>query len=469
MGGPQIAFKSFMRLTTLTPLFLSLLLGLSLSLPAAAQTQVGESWPLIIDSLQRQGIKKVGDLDLAQFSAEAKSKIRWNYLKKETPSIISGGRTSAVYIYDPSSDTQGVYLNPKLPKEVAPYMPDLELHEALGALGYEDQQYNLSSGLRLLLDAENPEDRKKILKSFSKGLFKEENLRIEGGSSVGGGGDIRALLIKKEVLADIIKEEGQVTLDFLTAYPGINFEPIASNQVNYVALHYEFRNAGSIKAMGPMPRVAITNGYQELISVYVPMHAWEKSAAEKKRIQKEIREKIVGLFPASPKRKAVRLLPICNGTQKMRFPHSNDSDVVYLQYNRGSALKNCFGFEDQTAIIVTTPALPEDAYPLEPGYYHYACTFTLGKLSNRQLIKIAPPSEGGHVQGLSIALDDGDSVHAMTRFNTDGKADWAMISLSKEGQAFGKALRVKKDLTVNDSSISIPYKKQSLSFSCKRR
>jgi hypothetical protein len=346
-------------------------------------------------------------------------------------------------------------------------MPELETHERLGVLGFKDQHYNLTSSMSLLCDTQNPDDRKKMLKSFGNGLFKKENLREEGGSSVGGGGDIRALLIKKQILAEIIKTEGQVTLDFLTAYQGINFEPIASDEINYVALHYEYRNAFSIERLGPLPRVPLINGYQEIISIWVPMHAWESSASEKKRINKDIREKILGLFPASPKKKAVRMIPLCNGKYKMPFPYSNDSDVVYLQYSRGRAIKNCDTIDGQQSMSITTPGLPEEATPFEPGKYYYDCRWKLGKGEYRQLVSIG--AGRSNIYSFNVDLEEKLSAWANILFDEMGDAKRAQMFFVREGEDLTKSKRLQKDLKSASDSISMSYKGQNLSFNCKRR
>ena len=135
------------------------------ALPASAGDDFGQSWPKIIQGLNDRGIKKIGDFDVADFVMKAKA-IRWETMPESAPSVISGSRKSAYYL----RAEHKVVISKRLPGDALASLPALELHEALGAVGYDDRNYALSTALHLLSKMDQPERREKLRKKYGAGL-----------------------------------------------------------------------------------------------------------------------------------------------------------------------------------------------------------------------------------------------------------------------------------------------------------
>jgi hypothetical protein len=72
--------------------------------------------------------------------------VRFNNLDGTPDSFQSGSRQSAYYL----RDKKQVYISDQIPAETVSSLPQLELHESLGALGYDDHTYALSTSLTTL-------------------------------------------------------------------------------------------------------------------------------------------------------------------------------------------------------------------------------------------------------------------------------------------------------------------------------
>jgi hypothetical protein len=416
--------------------------GLATAAPASAwKTSLGQSWPRLIDGLREKGIHSVGALDLNKFSQEAK-KISWRVNPQSAPFIVTGGRPSAFYIIDQKK----VFISDNIPADALASLADLELHEALGALGYDDRHYSLSSSLHLLLEAD-PATQNKLLDLYGASFFKKENLmnrRDDGGSSVGGGGDITTLLIKNLVLADILKTKN-VGLDFLQAYPAIDFEPILSSEVDYIALNYKFRSQEAIANAGPLPGVLPQKNYQELLSVYVPLPLWEKGPEMRQRIIQDIKKKILTLLPGG-----------------QVWDWFADRDALYIKKVRESMISGKNEMS-QYANESTAPSLPESAQPPLPGQIYFECTYTQGQGHYTYLVHA--PFGRSQLQSTSIGLSDktDDILMGMMRLEEDGHV--SMMYTSYHGKINSRPVKDPKDLSI---SLKIPGQ-AAIRYSCERK
>ena len=421
---------------------------------------LGQAWPEVVSALQREGVQKIGDLDLAQFSKDAQ-KINWKKNLQAAPSLVAGARTSAYYVIDKKE----VYISDNLPKDALKSYPDLELHEALGALGYEDNQYALSTSLRVILETKSSAERQILLKNFGKTIFTEDNMkiRLDGGSSVGGGGDIRTLLIKNQVLSEILNSSRKVSVEFYVSYPLINFEPIAKTDVDYVALNYKYRKTTVTTSGGALARVPIRNGYQELITVYVPMTRWQKPD-QRPALITEIKGKILGLFPADAAATATVRLAICEKAQTMLFPATDDSSVRAVQTVRGGLLKGCDGLGDFWN-EVWAPRLPEEAVPPAAGFYYYQCSFTMGTANKTQAIAI---HENNPVRQM-LQVDLTDTTRAVSISEFDGKGGIGrMYFVFFVNDKMGKPTAIKNISSLKDAFITTDFEGETLRFGCVR-
>lgn len=332
-----------------------------------AQERLGQAWPEIIDGLRSQGISKVGGLDLNKFKADAQ-KITWKKNLQAAPDLVAGMRKSAYYIYKNNE----IHVSKNLPTETLESLPDLELHELLGALRYEDNQYEISTSLRLLHETKSPELRQKLLNNFSNTLFTKERLKIyDGGSSVGGGGDIRALHIKNYILKKILSSRSSVSADFYRSYPLINFEPVDDPRMDVAVMRYWARGPEALKKLGYKERIPVYNNVQEMIYLYIPMNRWQDPRARAELLE-EIEEKILVLFP-SPGQQMIQV-PICDKKFSISVPATQHLNILRLIRDRAETHANCHGLREWEHETFA-PSFAEGIVVKNPGVHYYKCTF----------------------------------------------------------------------------------------------
>ncbi len=188
---------------------------------AVTETDFRKAARHIPKNLIASGYKKIGDFDLANFSKELDSV---HYQAVSEPEYAQG---RSFLKYDVLTKT--VYF-PATLELAGAEGPLVLLHESLGALGYIDDNYQISNSLYMLYDEatsplkasrffslpefqssftrprrfNNPTDAQNVLDSLAEG----------GSNGVGGGGDPHAELVKFEViyfLLHVFREENIVT------------------------------------------------------------------------------------------------------------------------------------------------------------------------------------------------------------------------------------------------------------------
>ncbi len=156
-----------------------------------------------IDQLLAQKHAEFSDVDLNQLKSRI-NRIRVGIAVGE-PLVGSGVRNDAVNF----NQQNIILLNYDRTKNYSPVqMSILQWHEALGALGYNDENYLLSSGLFQKLatpsQALNPHILKRFITQFNEPL-REKNIEFnnsDGGvTAVGGGGDGETAEIKMFLLS----------------------------------------------------------------------------------------------------------------------------------------------------------------------------------------------------------------------------------------------------------------------------
>ena len=292
------------------------------SLPLqAGGPQLGDGSSALIQGLLDKGITKIGDFDVAQFLAD-KRKIQWALTNKALPADLTGGRKSAYYL----STEKKVFVAATLPDYTYDSLSELELHEALGALGYMDRTYMFSSSLKVLSEVKDPAQLKALIKTYGKEIFNKASLR-DSGTSVGGGGDVIALTAKQQTLTTLIHQR-MPTLDFLRAYPQINFEPNYEKDQQEVAIDYRVEVIG--------------NQYRELITLFVPALLWQQDEASREAIVNEMLDYVLSVFPAYPNSETVTYVPSgCSANTKVTFPKALNGIMKQIQEMRGSILHGC--------------------------------------------------------------------------------------------------------------------------------
>lgn len=315
----------------------------------------------LIAELRAKGLERIGDFDLREFQKQQRE-LRWKI--KESPeecARFATGRRTACY----RRDLQAVFISPEIPASAQEALPTLENHESLGAAGYNDRNYAMSSALSTLNQMRSEKDREKLAEDLGTTIFDKDEMFSSGtGTSVGGGGDLIALVTKTRVLEEFMKRQKDLSWDFLRRFPEIGFEPLYLRSQQFVALRYQARPAAperfGLQAL-PGVRVDRRHGTQELISVYVPALLWQKGPEQRRAIVEEIIGYLADLFPVTDRE---LLRPIeglgCIGGQNLEFPRARSAHTALVQRSRAALLTGC----DPSSVIhdIKIPSFeaPED-------------------------------------------------------------------------------------------------------------
>jgi hypothetical protein len=305
------------------PVFL--LISFFLVQPISAQIQNGDGATIIVNDLLDKGIHSVGEMDLENLSKELKV-LKWEVASDLPPEEIAWGRRSAYYLKDEKKIV--VSQRPgQFPKGVV--LQQLELHEALGALGYRDHNYSQTSALIILNQLTNENQRKQLVDSFGKTIFSKGNLKAaKGGSSVGGGGDSAALIVKMAVLNQILKNYPHVQLEFYSCFAEINFEPAPEP---YIGAEYHLAK-GAITIRGA-PK---NKEFSELLTITFPKEKMDSQVIH------QMSEIIIGLVPTYSKVKShVVKIKGCKNQSGVIYPATDNFNLLTLQMMRASFLLNC--------------------------------------------------------------------------------------------------------------------------------
>lgn len=306
-------------------------------LRAEVVTPLGESSNALLQGLVNRGVTRIGDFDLKQFLTD-KKQIQWGVTNENLPESLTGDRRSAYYL----KQEKKVFVSSELPAFSKDSMADLELHESMGALGYDDRAYALSSAIKLLSKTKEPQKLNQLLKVFGKEIFsKTKNLK-DSGTSVGGGGDLIALVAKERSLSFLLTNR-YPTLDFLAAYPRINFEPNYQADAQELAIDYDYDRY-------------YTGPKREIITIVVPALLWQKDEASRLAIIQEALDSVLSFFPAYPNSETITFTPIaCKNGEKITFPKPRNGVYRQIQEFRGSMIFNCGG---ESAIRFRYPYFP---------------------------------------------------------------------------------------------------------------
>lgn len=185
----------------------ALIIGLLLFQLASAQPSTylkhfASQAAVIPAELLRQNKTKIGELDIVQLSEEMKQ-VQWF---ENQGSFLAGSgesRFGAMYFV---KEKKIIINSARAQYEPSHTMPVAALHEALGALGYLDENYEVST--TLYLNSLSSTEQKNI---FSVPFIEKQNKKLKtlerrksdavyknsgGGTSVGGGGDGISVQVK---------------------------------------------------------------------------------------------------------------------------------------------------------------------------------------------------------------------------------------------------------------------------------
>ncbi len=325
-----------MNIKITIPSLLALFCFLNLPLYGREQEAPGDHALTIIEELKKSGIQKIGSFDLEAFRNQVKT-VQWSFNASAPPDDIAGGfRRSAYYI---RAKKKVVITSTGTPQSEAA-INLLELHEALGVLGYQEDTYAQSGALSLLNKvSQNPSLRNQLIKSYGETVFRKDNLLAKegGGSSVGGGGDSDALMLKDKVITEILASNIALDSDFYLQYPLIRFEPLEYPGLQALYLNYEYEPSPD----GSVPRLKPNQKYEELFTILFPALMWRKTELQEK-IVRETRKMLEAVFPIYLNAESEEGTPLdCSADVKVQFKKTDDRDMQLIQKVRSGLITGC--------------------------------------------------------------------------------------------------------------------------------
>ena len=252
-----------------------LLFLLIFTLPLFSQAQSladfkGES-RTITQSLLSQGIKRIGNIDIEVLDRQI-SETKWESVHDKFLIGSGEGRATSIYVVEQKTVIVNELALKLIDRSV---YPQVSLHEAFGAQGYDDEKSNVSLALEQI--ARNPKNIvffEKHLKNSVMGLKTNKVYQSKGGgTSVGGGGDGTAIEFKKILLDIALQDSSAVSDNVIASILNSDIEP------NW---HVEQMHDLKVQAQGESFRIDIpsvlwiTYGFDQ---VHGPRHKVELARA----------------------------------------------------------------------------------------------------------------------------------------------------------------------------------------------
>jgi hypothetical protein len=188
-------------------------IGLFGSMTFAQQNSTVQDFRLaayaIPKALHDKGYRKLGDINLVDFTKKMES-VKVGTVKDLVVPVQGGDvRSSAQWQRVPGQQPK-ILINQKMwTPTPESYKPLISLHENLGALGFNDKDYNLSSAMWLLA---HPETDEVLTDKEKSTIIDYLNGAAENGGVIGvsGGGDMGGAGLKKETLEVQLKDMAQL-------------------------------------------------------------------------------------------------------------------------------------------------------------------------------------------------------------------------------------------------------------------
>jgi hypothetical protein len=369
-------------------------------------------------------------------------------------SLITGSRSSAHYDWLKKQ----VFLSQNLPSEALPSLSQLEMHELLGALHYNDHTYAISTALEVINQAKTSAELAQAEKGYESTIFAKNFLvadDFDGGSSVQGGGDLRTLFIKMEVLHAIVDRAGglsQLSSDFLLQYPKIDFEPITNKEAEDVVLDYRLKSSDGHSA--------------EQFAVFVPLHRWQREGATRATLLQEIERKVLEIFPA--KRgvgtNLMEVKPFCAGGASITFPATTDPQVRSLQIERAALLSGCFHDPNEN-FEMQVPSEDARNLPLQAATIYLDCAFKIDGRNYDYQESIATAILPAKRQ-IDFSVDTIDLL-GIYRIDAAGTLDAIAIGYKTPGQFWAPKLGQVNSSSQAEASLSLLG--HQINFICRMR
>jgi hypothetical protein len=196
--------------------FFTILLSTQIALSAGFE-DFKKSSTTILESLRSQGMSQAGNLDLEKV-IEKTHATKWQPFQQGFFGGSGKHRTTAIYLVEENT----ILVSEMALKILSPDVyPLAALHEALGAQGYADENYELTLSLDQLSKV-TPNQRalfERRLKNLTPTVNHNKVYKHQdGGTSVGGGGDGFGIELKSIVLSEALRQNfSEDTLDIIFA------------------------------------------------------------------------------------------------------------------------------------------------------------------------------------------------------------------------------------------------------------
>jgi hypothetical protein len=414
-----------------------------MALPQARAAQDGTHWLTLIQSLESLGVRKIGSFDLATFKRQA-MQIPFLSADEAPPSVLAGSRRSAYYV----TQAKRIYVLPNQAEADRSALPQLELHELLGVLGYGDADTSKSTALVAIEQTRDVTEREQLIAQYGRSLFTKRPTQMAGGFSVGGGGDLSMIRLKSEVLRYARENyPGSVTSDFFRKFPSVNFEPLRNG--NRVALNYKYD---------------LRSGrYVESFAVFVPT-----GRADQNELIREVATKLLSIFPIQSGAGRTYSPEGCRTGATVRFPEPSDDDVAYIQQNRATAILGCSGIENLTGGEATAGLSGvEGAVPQTPGLHSFACVVSSG--AKGVVHQYTQTTRAGATGDYSLGIDLDSETSLSLEISVNARGDLVRANVAYLPRGARMFIRSPQPATnANEATASAVINGTRLSLTCRR-
>jgi hypothetical protein len=283
------------------------------------------------------GVTKIGDLDLLKLREEIKT-IEFNNIDGDID-IVAGGRNSAYYL------AGEVFSKPDLERYGQQAMNLLSIHESLGALGYEDSNYQKSILIEAFRGLPHGLQQDFLNDHLTKLVFDQDSLRYEGGATgIGGGGDIATAWLKFQVI-NYLKISSILTPHELLALSHTRFEPNNKNPNEETAIIVPHKSeCGNNNIV--LRELRKSRSYSHIIpSVLIPSNYHKMNSDRLWKIVIDLARFFRVYY--NNKKVTTDFLPSYSGYQKLAHCHgTNNTFVIHESIKNNITFKNSNTLKD---------------------------------------------------------------------------------------------------------------------------
>lgn len=360
----------------------------------AAEAPLGSSWPLVLDRVQARGLQKIGDFAIADFRRQA-ANVRWHENGELPPEEITGNRRSAFY----RANSKDVYVTARRKDFSADEWAQLELHEVMGASGLMDDDYSLSTSLMMIATLPDGPPYRALVKELANGVFRKR--RFAGGSSVSGGGDINALIVKRAVFARLQADPTQLGPDLLEEFPSVRFEPLYVKEAT-IAMRFTLSKTGSF------------------ITIFVPMNRWGDPNSHRAAMVEEISMRLLEIFPPLARRELETGIPKGCGFKDVTLEADGFRDIsmATLRATREWYRRGCQKIGEVTRTW-GSGGIPFGGSPEEAAHDFMKCDIAIGSFVKEREITLSRPV-GYSSSSWSEELPSGQNIRETIVVSSNG-------------------------------------------------